>query len=96
MSGALSAVRYHCGERWQVALLEVARTQMHAVIVTDTGVRVISEAKENARHCEPLFRRDAPYPLARLAHKLLGVGRSRGISLAAKAICEEALQCALL
>lgn len=95
MSGALSAVRYHCGERWQVALLDVARTKMHAVIVTDTGVRVISEAKENARHCEPLFRRDAPYPLARLAARLLSIGRARGISVAAKAICEEALTCSL-
>lgn len=92
MSGLL-AVRYHCGERWQVALLQVARTQMHAVIVDDSGVRVLSENKDAARHCTPLERRGEPYPLARLASKLLGVGRQRGITQAAKAICEEALTC---
>ena len=92
---ALSAVRYHCGERWQVALLSVARTQMHCVVITDAGVRVLSEAKENARHCEPLERGGAPYPLARLAARLLSVGAARGITASAKTICEETLQCSL-
>lgn len=89
----LQAVRYHCGERWQVALLQIARTQMHAVIVDDSGVRVLSENKDAARHCTPLQRLGEPYPVARLANRLLAVGRSRGITVAAKAICQEALTC---
>lgn len=85
----LQAVRYHDGERYTSALLKVGHKNMHAVVIDDCGVRVVSEPKDGSRYCMPLTRKGQPYPLERLVKHMRRIGRERGITAGAKAILAE-------
>jgi hypothetical protein len=81
--------RFHDGERYAAALVKIGRTKIHAVVIDDCGVRVISEPLESARYCGPLVFNSEPYPLPRLLKHFKRVGRGRGITDAAKVILAE-------
>jgi len=85
----MKAVRYHDGERACAALLKVGHKNLHAVVIDDVGVRVISEPLAALKHCTDLTLRGQPYPLARLVKHLRRAGHERGITQAALAILDE-------
>ena len=85
----VEAVRYHDGERFVSALLKVGHKQLHAVVVDDSGVRVVTEPKEATRYITPLLLKGQPYPTQRFVRHLRRIGRERGITQAAKNILEE-------
>lgn len=88
---SIQAVRFHDGQRYCVALVKTGHKHLHAVVIDDCGVRVVSEPKEAQRYTEPLMRRGAPYPMDRLVRQFKRIGRERGITAAAENILEEAL-----
>jgi hypothetical protein len=85
----LQAVRYHDGERYTSALIKMGHKHMHAVVIDDSGVRVVSEPKEASRYTTPLELRGKPYPVERLVRHMRRVGRERGITAGAKNILGE-------
>jgi hypothetical protein len=91
MSTDIQAVRFHDGERYCVALVKTGHKHLHAVVIDDCGVRVVSEPKEASRYTQPLVRKGAPYPLDRLVRHMRRIGRERGITAAAENILEEVL-----
>jgi hypothetical protein len=62
-------MRYHDGQRYS-ALVKFGRTRMHAVIIDEIGVRVVSEPLTSSRHCQPLTLGGKTYPIARMAKHL--------------------------
>jgi hypothetical protein len=85
----LQVLRVHDGHRFCTALVKVGNKHMHAVVMDDCGIRVISGPKEDLRYSQPLERKGAPYPIDRLVRKFRAFGRERGITEAAKAILNE-------
>lgn len=85
----LQVVRFHDGDRYCAALVKIGHTQLHAVVIDDCGVRVVSEPKAASRYTEPLMLKGKPYPPERLARIMRRIGRERGITAAAKNILAE-------
>lgn len=84
------ALRIHDGDRFCSALVTVGTKLMHAVVMDDCGVRVISAPKEDMRYSAPLLRKGAPYPVERMVKAMRTWGRHRGITIQAKTMLAEA------
>jgi hypothetical protein len=82
--------RYHNGECWSTCLYRLGHKRIHVTMLGSTGVTVVSEPKEDARHIEPLARKGAPYPLDRMVRHFRKFGRELGITEGAKAELERA------
>jgi hypothetical protein len=87
----IEALRIHDGDRFCSALVKVGNKLMHAVVMDDFGVRVITAPKEDLRYSAPLLRKGAPYPVAKMAMAMKTWGRHRGMTEAAKKLLDEAI-----
>lgn len=81
--------RYNDGDRWHAALVQLGHKNMHAVVIDDAGVRVISEPLAASRHCQPLLLRGKDYPVERMVKLFRRVGKERGITKGALDILAE-------
>jgi hypothetical protein len=89
---AFQALRIHDGDRFCSALVKVGHKLMHAVVMDDFGIRVVSAPKEDMRYTAVLLRKGAPYPVEKMAKAFRTWGRHRGITAAAKTLLTEALE----
>lgn len=82
-------VRFHDGERWVCGLATAGHKYLHLVHIDDSGVRVLTQPKEQLRHAEPLLRKGQPYPVDRFVRHMKRVGKERGITARAQQMLDE-------
>lgn len=80
----MSTGLYFADDGWHPALVREGRTRLHVTYLAGTGVVHRAIARQEARGIRPLLHRGQPYPVNRMVRKFREIGRTRGITEAAK------------
>ena len=76
--------RYHDVEGVFACIYRRGRTQLHITTLASTGVRHEAAPLSEERHISALHYKGADYPLDRAVRKFRRIGRTLGITQAAK------------
>lgn len=79
-----TANRFHDGDHYVSVLAREGRTRLHITYRDDCGVAHRALPREDAKFLSPLYRNGKPYPVDRMVRHLKALGRSAGITQAAK------------